>query len=272
MRNSSQSNVLSALTRIALAFVFTVGQTAWAWQSQSTKDKRSASADAKPKQANASQAPTAAAKAQPAEEETAETEKHSPQEDSTGGGRHEGIKVHGHWTIEVRNPDGLLATHREFENSFTGSGAFILASILAGTATSGPWEVWLGSSIFSGPSPWLSAGAGNDPFNSDGGAVIVPSTLAPFAPPGTSFFPNLTVSNSGGQVVLTGSAIPAQNGGIGEVFTYIGYCGNSTSPLSCVQASPNFREFTAVVLQPNQVVQVTAGQTVAVTVNISFSY
>jgi Na+-transporting methylmalonyl-CoA/oxaloacetate decarboxylase gamma subunit len=32
-------------------------------------------------------------------------------------GTHEGIKVHGHWTIEVKNPDGKLVTHREFENS-----------------------------------------------------------------------------------------------------------------------------------------------------------
>ena len=31
-------------------------------------------------------------------------------------GTQEGIKVHGHWTIEVRNPDGKVVTHTEFEN------------------------------------------------------------------------------------------------------------------------------------------------------------
>ena len=33
------------------------------------------------------------------------------------GGPAEGIKVHGHWTIEVRDPDGTLVTHREFEKA-----------------------------------------------------------------------------------------------------------------------------------------------------------
>lgn len=32
-------------------------------------------------------------------------------------GQHEGITVHGHWVIEVRNPDGKLVKHVEFENS-----------------------------------------------------------------------------------------------------------------------------------------------------------
>jgi hypothetical protein len=29
----------------------------------------------------------------------------------------EGIKVHGRWTIDVRNPDGSLASHHEFDNA-----------------------------------------------------------------------------------------------------------------------------------------------------------
>lgn len=33
------------------------------------------------------------------------------------GGTHEGSKVHGHWVIEVKNPDGKLVRHVEFENS-----------------------------------------------------------------------------------------------------------------------------------------------------------
>jgi len=28
-----------------------------------------------------------------------------------------GVKVHGHWTIDIKNPDGKITTHREFENS-----------------------------------------------------------------------------------------------------------------------------------------------------------
>jgi hypothetical protein len=40
-----------------------------------------------------------------------------PANSSVSKGQHEDIKVHGHWTTEVRNPDGKIATHREFENS-----------------------------------------------------------------------------------------------------------------------------------------------------------
>src|SRR3989442_5421961 len=51
------------------------------------------------------------------------------------GGQVEGIKVHGHWTIEVRNPDGTLVTRREFENGLVGASG--LAQILARQKTPG---------------------------------------------------------------------------------------------------------------------------------------
>src|SRR6267378_4379919 len=44
----------------------------------------------------------------------------SPASESKGGQK-EGITVHGHWTIDVRNPDGTLVTHREFENAYIGT-------------------------------------------------------------------------------------------------------------------------------------------------------
>ena len=42
------------------------------------------------------------------------------------GGLNTGIQIHGHWKIVVRNPDGTVATRREFENSLTYRGAFLL--------------------------------------------------------------------------------------------------------------------------------------------------
>ena len=33
----------------------------------------------------------------------------------------EGIKVHGDWTVEVTNPDGSLATRKQFANTFNGA-------------------------------------------------------------------------------------------------------------------------------------------------------
>ena len=58
-----------------------------------------------------------------------------------------GIKVHGHWIIEVRNPDGSLVTHREFENEIQIAGVATLAGLLARTATPGAWAIGLGDAV-----------------------------------------------------------------------------------------------------------------------------
>lgn len=54
------------------------------------------------------------------------------------GGKHEGITVHGWWVIEVKDPDGRVAQHREFENSLvtTGgnAGGPLLVLLLSGSA------------------------------------------------------------------------------------------------------------------------------------------
>ena len=54
--------------------------------------------------------------------------------------------MHGHWTIEVRDPDGALKTHREFENSLTFFGPANLAAAMGRAATTGLWEVNAGNS------------------------------------------------------------------------------------------------------------------------------
>jgi hypothetical protein len=71
----------------------------------------------------------------------------SPVRPSASKGQKEGITVHGHWTIEVRNPDGKVAAHREFENALvtTGnsSGASLLAAVLGRVVTPGSWQIRL---------------------------------------------------------------------------------------------------------------------------------
>ena len=56
------------------------------------------------------------------------------------GGPHAGIQIHGHWTIEVREPDGTLVTHREFDNALVATGPETLASILSRQRSPGLWE------------------------------------------------------------------------------------------------------------------------------------
>jgi hypothetical protein len=69
----------------------------------------------------------------------------------SGNRMHEGITVHGHWTIEVRNPDGKLASHTEFENSLVQtSGVSMLADILLGVVVPGGYVVQVGTSTTTG--------------------------------------------------------------------------------------------------------------------------
>jgi hypothetical protein len=48
-----------------------------------------------------------------------------PQKDKDA--THEGLTLHGHWTIDVKNPDGTLAQRRTFENSITNYGQELLS-------------------------------------------------------------------------------------------------------------------------------------------------
>ena len=57
------------------------------------------------------------------------------------GGPEEGIRVHGHWTIVIENPDGAVVSQHEFENSLVNTGPDLLAQLLARMATPGAWEI-----------------------------------------------------------------------------------------------------------------------------------
>ena len=59
------------------------------------------------------------------------------------GGTAEGITVHGHWTIDISDPDGTLVKHLEFENALQSAGAAWLAGLLAGSAPRDRWTVGL---------------------------------------------------------------------------------------------------------------------------------
>src|SRR2546423_1698687 len=97
-------------------------------------------------------------------------------ETSPARGQQEGIKVHGHWTIEVRNPDGTLVTHREFENALTPGGAMLLGLFLSRNKTPGLWRIHLGG-----------ANTAIDPFGGVGANIYEP------AEPTAAGFKNLSV-------------------------------------------------------------------------------
>src|SRR5262245_30060795 len=57
-----------------------------------------------------------------------------------GGGQAEGIKVHGHWTIEVKNQDGTLASRHEVENELY-TGNILLAGQLGRLYSNPTWRI-----------------------------------------------------------------------------------------------------------------------------------
>jgi hypothetical protein len=98
--------------------------------------------------------------------------------DDSSQSMRQGIKVHGHWTIEVRNPDGTVVKRVEFENGLcptTGGGNpnggvtggdFDFASLLTGGSIMGAWAISLGSP---------TVPAGTNPGPACGSTGIVPS-------------------------------------------------------------------------------------------------
>lgn len=111
-------------------------------------------------QSTATPAPTVAAKPSSAPSVPTPVAVQAPVPEPTppsSKGSHEGITVHGHWMIEVRNPDGSVDKHLEFENSicptqtdstsgvtFPG-GALALSLFATGQATPGAWMIVLGN-------------------------------------------------------------------------------------------------------------------------------
>lgn len=197
-----------------------------------------------------------------------------------GKGQNEGIHVHGHWTIEVRNPDGKLVTHREFENGLsTINGAGFLAALLGRVVTPGGWQVEL-----------MDSAQRNAIIVAEANSTIstyCPDTLKSSSLDSGSCSSNLTLTGpqesglgiTGGSLTLAGSGTVPQGfpAALGVVFTQNAICAPSASAQTCfTSVNPidypqlTFRNLDGVGTDPPSV-PVTAGQTVSVTVVVSFT-
>jgi hypothetical protein len=248
MGKNEWKKLVGVAGRLVLAFVFVFSQTAWAGQDQKTTGKA-----ASPRQGTGQQvdeklsSAATTAKAQSNQAQGEESESPVAKEKSSGDGRREGIKVHGHWTIDVRNPDGTVATHREFENSLTSSGGAFLASLLANlnTPVGSPTTIW-------------QVVAGNTQGATSSGpcagtvCVINQSLTATPSP--------LTVASNAGILTLSGSIVVSDTSLVNTVTTGLFYfVGTQATNTTITQAT---------LTNP---ISVSAGQTIAITVNISFS-
>lgn len=293
MSKNEWKTLVGVAGRLLLAYALILSQWAWAGQNQKTKDKADSSQKAAAQQVvekQSSAATTAKARGEKAQGEESES---AVMEKSSRDGSHEGIKVHGHWTIEVRNSDGTVVTHREFENSIQAGGTAALASLLGGNQLLGPWQV----DLIGSPQPCVWP-VRNTPSGFSSGpepCVIVPGNTVvdgvPVQFPGKTQVDalafTLTVTASSGQLVLNGSATAATTTSITSVATVLSPCRSNgvlttdftTNPpgpttMTCPALFfPISAPFTSadLTVSPAQPVPVSAGQTIAVTVVISFS-
>ncbi|MGA8011336.1 MAG: hypothetical protein WB949_02810 [Candidatus Acidiferrales bacterium] len=198
-------------------------------------------------------------------------------------GQSEGIKVHGHWTIEVKNPDGSVSTHREFENSIMQIGPELLGDIFGRVFTVGSIAIQLcntsattlSASGCLGASPLTLTETGSGLSN---GCTTCYAVLVTPTPSRSGFSITGTVTNA------PAIAINAVESDIYACYTADAqgaFVINSTfSPASCFAAAPvsgstnapgnhaNLEAFTATAVSP--AVMVTSGQSVSVTVQFSF--
>jgi hypothetical protein len=165
-------------------------------------------------------------------------------------GPSEGIKVHGDWTIEARNPDGSVASRHQFKNALVKDAPFggdrALVHLLTGLTQTGSWRV-----LLSGEGS-LCRLDGVTPGQCDSGNFQVDPFLSP-----------TTVSLSGT------IAIPPEGGGtISEVRTGMFDC---LASLAGCNSTNRFNTYTFSRKQLATSIVVVGGQTVHFKVVFSFS-
>lgn len=179
------------------------------------------------------------------------------------GGRQEGIKVHGHWVIDIRNPDGTLASHHEFENALaSGGGDQLLALLLAHKGNPGRWELSLAAAV-GGVSP-CEGGTGGRFANWC--RIIESDATNPTGGNAESKDLNVVVG-TGFTVIMQGTITALVNGAVGRVSTSLGLCAPSDPTAVCHSAGWT-NLFTDAFPAP---IAVVASQIMQVKVTLSFS-
>lgn len=207
---------------------------------------------------------------------------------ASNGSLHQSLKVHGHWVINVSNPDGTQVQHHEFENSLdAGSGAGgVLSGLLGGQFSMGSFMIALG---YSGTGPCQ----GSVTFPGWCAMVTNPSTH-PAIDYCTAYVCSGTLTesfNSGTNYagpwsfVLSGSFTANSAGNISSVYTIYGACANiafggngpttasTISPATCATEGAGYTNDWVGPLTDATIsnVAVANGQLVQVIVTITFS-
>lgn len=173
-------------------------------------------------------------------------------------GTNEGIQVHGHWTIDVMNPDGTLASHNEFDNELYGKAE--LTRVLSGNTTVGIWGIQLDRQNSSELKPFT-----NQQGMRVAGYIMESRVVCPNYP---NYFKTLSKDldpTNIEHILLKGTAVAAFDGEIDMVRTQLSECLATTSPVSCTSEPTG-----TITLKYITPVTVVAGQQILVEVEISF--
>jgi hypothetical protein len=167
-------------------------------------------------------------------------------------GQHEGIRVHGDWTIVIRNKDGSVAARHEFKNKLVNFG--LLPQILAHRGSAGRWSVS------------LEGDGTNEPCSPAAGPPTPCMLAETTAPPA---FGTLSVSDTPTELILKGTVKAVSGGQIRLVRTALNLCSPTQPPsITCTPSGGGlFTEKDVTSLN----ILVNADQTLDVTVKISFS-
>lgn len=194
----------------------------------------------------------------------------TPSAEKSSGGPYEGIKVHGHWTITIRNEDGSVASHHEFNNSLKDGSFLSLLLSRDATVQVNSYAILLNFDFDSGV---LAVG---DAICSSPPAPGLPSLSSgcvinelPGTSNGAQFY-GLKAKALNGSLVLSGSAKAANPGRISLVNTGLSYC---TAGSPCVQTTFTTHDLTLPdppSTTPPAPINVVPNQTIDVTVTISF--
>lgn len=194
-----------------------------------------------------------------------------------------GIRVHGKWSLVVRNTHGKVVARRRFENALTTDGAGVLASLLLGGVGDGAATVGgQGIVLDDGSTPGtgcqlvittnLCSAQHNDGYGVSNTFVV---------PDDSSSTGSLHVAYSASPsptVTLSGSIAPPVDVTFTAVRTQIKTCNWTTESDDCGPKTsggftdydtPVWRTFTSKTL--GQALHVLHGQSVAVTVKLTFS-
>lgn len=173
---------------------------------------------------------------------------------STPDSLSEGIQVHGDWAIEVRNPDGTVAEHREFQNAFMAPE--VLANLLTRSRFLAGWEI--------------RTNGGLEPYVIKEDGLLNPSIYFGMVVPDTTTA-GLVVESFSGKVKLTANYDATTGGSVNQVGSHVWHCPvpheydtNAPGHAGCQNT-----RFTNAALIPH--ISVEEGQTVNIEVTISFS-